>query len=250
MCVAPVGSPAGPNQNGEDLKLRYLIAETTWETMSLAVALANNGTLLTRTDRPEDIPHYLECGAHDLIVLDSAALAAQVRLSALSVLARRTPICVLARKATSAQVAKWLDNGAAMVIDAATDPEEVVARLHAVARRARGISHGEIEYGPLRIRLKERRAQIGAATLSLSPKLYEILEYLALRPGTLVTRDALLSHIYGLEDEPAPRVFDVYMCNLRAHLGLAEGAVAIETVRGSGYRFAVSADAIPQRIAA
>ncbi len=218
--------------------------------MSLAVALANNGTLLTRTDRPEDIQHFLECGAHDLIVLDAGALDKQIRLSSLAVMARRTPICVVARKATSGQVAKWLDAGAAMVIDASTDPEEIVARLHAVARRAKGVSQGEIHYGPLRIRLQERRAQIGGATLSLSPKLYEILEYLALRPGTLVTRDALLSHIYGLEDEPAPRVFDVYMCNLRAHLGLAEGAVAIETVRGSGYRFALSREIAPARIAA
>ena len=49
-----------------------------------------------------------------------------------------------------------------------------------------------------------------------------------------------MSHVYGFEDEPAPRVFDVYMCNLRSHLQSVGPALKIETVRGSGYRLEVN----------
>jgi DNA-binding response OmpR family regulator len=113
------------------------------------------------------------------------------------------------------------------------------ARLQALARRRHGLAHSQLTYGPLTIDIDQRSVAIHGEALKLTPKLYELIEFLALRPRQLVTRNALLGHVYGLNDEPNTRVFDVYMCNLRAFLKATDGEVSIETVRGAGFRLHV-----------
>ncbi|ANT59894.1 MULTISPECIES: response regulator transcription factor [Roseobacteraceae] len=220
--------------------MRYLIAETTWKMMSLSHALAQTGTLLTSCEAAEDIEEFHRIGAHDLLLIDAGVLRQQTTLTRLRELNPEVPIALIARGADGAQIATWLMGGADTVLAEDTPADEIIARLGAVARRAHGISVPVSDCGPLRIDLEKRRVHMGAAVLSLSPKLYEILEFLALRPGRLATREKLMSHVYGFENEPAPRVFDVYMCNLRAHLASLEGALTIDTVRGEGYRLRVT----------
>lgn len=221
--------------------MRYLIAETSWTMMTLAQDLCANGTLLTRTDRPEDVPQYLRLGQADLLLIE----AEQVGRHGLSLTAMRRDfpnlcIALVMPTPSSADIAHWLDAGADTVIAQETDSEEVIMRLQAVVRRALGLSVPELRFGPLRLDLLQRKAYVSDCPIKLSPKLYELLEFIALRPGRLVTRAELLSHVYGLENEPDPRVFDVYMCNLRACLKPTRGMVDIETVRGSGFRFAIA----------
>ncbi|WP_425100273.1 winged helix-turn-helix transcriptional regulator [Tropicibacter sp. S64] len=224
--------------------MRYLIAETNWDMMTLAQELVTNGTLLTRTDRPEDLEHFARIGQVDLILLAAGQLGRDgVTIDSLRAANPRAPIALVARNTTSEQMATWIMAGADTVIDPRTDHEETLARLQAVARRAHGLGRPVLQYGPLRVDLMHRRAHIGDVRLKLTPKVYELLEFIALRPGRLVTRESLLTHIYGLENEPDPRVFDVYMCNLRSQLAASGGAVDIETARGSGFRFV--ADDIP-----
>lgn len=221
--------------------MRYLIAETNWTMMTLAAELAANGTLMTRTDRPEDIEHFMRHGEADLLVLAADQVATRgLSLASLRRIAPNLPIALVAEKPKSEQIAAWLDAGADCVLDASRPPEEAVVTLQAVARRALGLARPQIVHGPLHIDLLTRKAHLMSCPLKLSPKLYELLEYLALRPGQLVTRAELLSHIYGLENEPDARVFDVYICNLRSCLQASSGAVDIETVRGTGFRFAAS----------
>ncbi|MCD1617784.1 response regulator transcription factor [Salipiger marinus] len=220
--------------------MRYLIAETTWKMMSLSHVLAGNGTLLTRCDQAEEIEEFHRAGAHDLLVCDASLLVQHSSLARLRDIKPDVPICLLARNAASDQTAAWLMAGADAVLPDSAALTEMAARLNAVARRALGVARPVLECGPLLLDLELRRARVGEVTLSLSPKLYELLEFLALRPGRLASREELMSHVYGFENEPAPRVFDVYMCNLRSHLSSLKGALAIETVRGEGYRLQVT----------
>lgn len=216
--------------------MRYLIAETSWKMVSLAKAVADRGTLVTRCEAGEEIEDFHKIGVHDVVVFDAVQLLRHTSLTRLRELHPDTPIVLLARKPDPEQIAAWLTAGADTVIDEAAALPEVIARMDAVARRAQGVSCTRLDCGPLAFDLESRRVHLGDVTLSLSPKLYEILEYLALRPGRLASREALLSHVYGFENEPAPRVFDVYMCNLRSHLAGIANAIRIETVRGAGYR--------------
>ncbi|KUF12564.1 winged helix-turn-helix transcriptional regulator [Pseudoponticoccus marisrubri] len=219
--------------------MRYLIAETSWATMELAQDLSGTGPLVTRTDRPEDLQHFLRLGGLDLVVLDAAQLGRDgVSLPALRHGAPSVPVALVAASTDPRQVSHWLEAGADMVITPDMPLAEVSARLLALARRAHGRGTETLRYGALQIDLRRRRVTLRETPVKLSPKVYEILEYLSLRPGRLVTRSELLGHVYGYENEPDSRVFDVYMCNLRACLTTAEG-VDIETVRGAGFRFSV-----------
>lgn len=223
--------------------MRYMIVETSWTMMSLAQELQASGLLLTRTDRPEDVPLFLEQVGADILVIELNALKhAKYSLSALREISPHTPIALIMPHPTSSDIAKWLDAGADAVIPTGADLDEVAFQLHALARRAHGLGRSELAYGPLRIDLQARKVSLRTVAIKLSPKLYELLEYIALRPGRLVARADLLSHIYGLENEPDARVFDVYMCNLRACLSDSDGHLDIETVRGAGYRFLVNED--------
>ncbi|WP_289156028.1 response regulator transcription factor [uncultured Salipiger sp.] len=220
--------------------MRYLIAETTWKMVSLSKAVSDTGTLVSRCEAGDEIEDFHSMKAHDLLVLDAGQLTRGASLSRLRELNPETPVCLIARKPLPEQIASWLLSGADTVIDETASTAEMLARLAAVARRAHGVSQPMLECGPLLLDLDRRRVHVGAVTLSLSPKLYEILEFLALRSGKLASREGLLNHVYGFENEPAPRVFDVYMCNLRNHLAGVAGALRIETVRGSGYRLEVT----------
>ena len=218
--------------------MRYLIAETSWSMLTLAKQFADAGLLLSRTDRPEDVPHYLQMGGLDAVVLEAETLAHHgLSLVTLRALAPDVPIALIAHKPDRKRISAWLESGADTVIDSSSDPEEIAARIMAVARRTHGFSTSQLQFGPLCVDLERRRVKLGGVFLHLTPKVYELLEYMALRHGTLVTRDALLSHIYGLEAEPDARVFDVYMCTLRGQLKAADGAIRIETARGKGFRF-------------
>lgn len=220
--------------------MRYLIGETNWKMVTLSKAVADSGVLRTRCDDGEELADFHGMGQHDLLVLEAAQLGRAVSLADLRAQRPGIPICVVASNPPPERIAQWLMAGADAVIEDTAPLPEALAQLSAVARRAHGVAQPVIERGPLLLDLEQRRAHLGDVTLSLSPKLYEILEFLVLRPGRLAAREALLSHVYGFEDEPAPRVFDVYMCNLRAHLQSVGHALKIETVRGSGYRLEVT----------
>ncbi len=221
--------------------MRYLIVETSWTLMTLAQELNQAGILLTRTDRPEDILHFLQTAPADLLVLDAKALETDgLSLSRLRRKWPDMPIALFSKEAPHEQVVRWLEAGADTVLTGERPPEETIMVLAAIARRAHGLATPWLGLGPLRIDLHRRKAYLKDCPVKLSPKVYELLEYMALRPRRLVSRPALLSHIYGLEDEPDARVFDVYVCNLRACLQATDGAVDIETVRGAGYRFSAA----------
>lgn len=218
--------------------MRYLIVETSWPMMTLSRSLVEDGLLLSQTDRPEDIPQLLANGGIDTVVLEAETLAQHgLSLMALRSAFPAISIALVAQKPTREKIADWLQAGADTVMDNQTPPEEIVARIAAITRRAFGFATSVLDYGPLQIDIGRRKAEINGVALHLTPKVYELLEYLALRPGSLVTRDALLSHVYGFEAEPDARVFDVYMCTLRGHLKATDGTVEVQTARGKGFRF-------------
>ncbi|WP_370045872.1 MULTISPECIES: winged helix-turn-helix domain-containing protein [Salipiger] len=220
--------------------MRYLIGETNWKMVTLSKAVADSGLLRTSCEAGEELADFHRMGQHDLLVLEASQLGRHVSLADLRAQRPDVPICLIASTPAPERIAHWLMAGADAVIEDTAALPEALARLSAVARRAHGVAHPLVERGPLLLDLERRRAHLGEVTLSLSPKLYEILEFLVLRPGRLAARDALLGHVYGFENEPAPRVFDVYMCNLRAHLQSVGPALKIETVRGAGYRLEVN----------
>jgi DNA-binding response OmpR family regulator len=124
--------------------------------------------------------------------------------------------------------------------DLCLDPvnqDELTARLtHLFWRTGRGLRPDLLEHGPLVLNLETYQAAVSGRVLDLTYMEYELLRFLAGRPGKVFTRETLLSRVWGYEYYGGARTVDVHVRRLRAKLG-EEHAHLIQTVRSVGYRF-------------
>jgi two-component system cell cycle response regulator CtrA len=147
-----------------------------------------------------------------------------------------TPILILSGMSASDDKVKGLVFGADDYLTKPFDKSELVARINAVVRRARGHSQSSIEIGDLLIDLDGKSVSVAGKPVHLTGKEYGILELLALRKGTTLTKEMFLNHLYGGMDEPELKIIDVFGCKLRKKLATASGGNNfIETVWGRGY---------------
>ncbi len=86
------------------------------------------------------------------------------------------------------------------------------------------------------INLDTRTVEVDSQQVHLTNKEYAILELLAMRKGTILTKEMFLNHLYSSMDEPEIKIIDVFVCKLRKKLAKASGGINyIETVWGRGY---------------
>jgi DNA-binding response OmpR family regulator len=114
-------------------------------------------------------------------------------------------------------------------------PREVVARVKAVLRRAGGPIEAEersMVLGPVELNRGRRRVTVSDEPIDLTATEFDLLAYLMARPGRVVTRDQLLSAVWGYSAAAGTRTVDVHVAQVRAKLGTAS---PIRTVRGVGY---------------
>jgi DNA-binding response OmpR family regulator len=112
---------------------------------------------------------------------------------------------------------------------------ELVARIHAVTRRARGLTRRDTQMriGGLEIDIRARRARLDGRELELTAKEFDVLAALCLEPGAVVTRQQLLEQVWQTSWYGQTKTIDVHVGALRRKLG---DAGWIETVRGVGFR--------------
>ena len=118
---------------------------------------------------------------------------------------------------------------------------ELRLRLAMLRRRAGGTEEAEVRLGPLSINTQTYRVAVDGRPLDLTYKEFELLRFLAQRPGKVFTREALLREVWGYDFYGGTRTVDVHIRRLRAKLG-PEHEHLVETVRGVGYR---AADILP-----
>lgn len=148
----------------------------------------------------------------------------------------QTPIFVLSGLKDIADKVKALGIGADDYITKPFDKEELVARMHAIIRRSKGHAESSITIGNLKINLDAKTVEANGRIIHLTSKEYQMLEILALRKGTTLTKEMFLNHLYGGVDEPELKIIDVFICKLRKKLANAtSGDNYIETVWGRGY---------------
>ncbi|WP_395395876.1 response regulator transcription factor (plasmid) [Novosphingobium sp. BL-8A] len=113
---------------------------------------------------------------------------------------------------------------------------ELVVQINAVVRRSKGHAESVIRIGKIAVNLDGKVAEVDGARIHLTGKEYAMLELLALRQGSTLTKEMFLNHLYGGIDEPELKIIDVFICKLRKKLTLACGGENyIETVWGRGY---------------
>ena len=102
--------------------------------------------------------------------------------------------------------------------------------------RSKGHAQPAIQTGDLVVNLDTKMVEVNGARVHLTGKEYQMLELLALRKGTRLTKETFLNHLYGGIDEPELKIIDVFICKLRKKLANASnGNNYIETVWGLGY---------------
>jgi two-component system cell cycle response regulator CtrA len=103
-------------------------------------------------------------------------------------------------------------------------------------RRSRGHAQSVINTDDLCVNLDSKSVEINGSRVHLTSKEYQMVELLAMRKGSTLTKEMFLSHLYGGMDEPEMKIIDVFICKLRKKLANASGGKNyIETVWGRGY---------------
>lgn len=148
----------------------------------------------------------------------------------------RTPILILSSLMGVEDKVRGLDLGADDYMTKPFHKDELVARIYAIVRRAKGHAQSVIQIGDLVVDLDNKQVEIHDTRVSLTRMEYSVLELLALRKGVVLTREMLLEHLYGGMDEPALRIIDTHMCRIRKKLAEASGGYHfVDTVWGRGF---------------
>ena len=175
---------------------------------------------------------------YDIILLDLTLpdISGYEVLRSLRASKIKTPILILSGMAGIEDKVKGLGFGADDYLTKPFHKDELVARIQAIVRRSKGHAQSVITTGDLIVNLDQKTVAIAGSYVKLTGKEYQILELLALRKGTTLTKEMFLNHLYGGMDEPELKIIDVFICKLRKKLANASsGKNYIETVWGRGY---------------
>ena len=214
-------------------------------TENLAPFLERSGFIVTVAANGQEALDRLESFAPDLIVLDvlMPVLDGREVLRTLRKQDNWIPIILLTQVGESSERAMALEEGADDYLNKPFDPQELVARMNAVLRRARPgkpplSASWKLSSGNLVFDRRSRRAYMREEEIPLTPKALALLEYLLTHPDELVTRDRLLDVVWGWDYPVGTRAVDTRIAELRRVLDDDPSSPSyIETIPGQGYRF-------------
>ena len=215
-----------------------LVEDDTSTAKAIELSLASEGIICDTTELGEEGLEIGKIYDYDIIILDLMlpdidGYEVLRRLRAANI---TTPILILSGLSGPDQKIKGLGYGADDYLTKPFNKSELIARLRAIVRRSKGHASSVIRVGKLAIHLDARAVEIGNEPLHLTSKEYGILELLAMRKGSTITKEMFLNHLYGGMDEPELKIIDVFVCKLRKKLTEASGGENyIETVWGRGY---------------
>jgi DNA-binding response OmpR family regulator len=205
----------------------------------VARILHEEGYAVDQCARGDDALQLAELGGHSIILLDWV-VPGQDGLAVCRELRRRgvvTPILMLTGRGHVKERVLGLETGADDYVVKPFEVEELVARIHALARRTVGFAR--VRCGSLEIDRVERQAFLAGRKLTLTARELAVLLRLAVDAGKVVTRTELLGSVWEASFDTGTNLLEVQVSRLRDKLG--DHAWMIETVRGSGYRLKTEA---------
>ena len=215
-----------------------LIEDDSATAQSIELMLKSENFNVYTTDLGEEGIDLGKLYDYDIILLDLNLpdMSGYEVLRGLRVAKVKTPILILSGMAGIEDKVKGLGFGADDYLTKPFHKDELVARIQAIVRRSKGHSESTIHCADLVVNLDKKQVEVAGARVHVTGKEYEMLELLALRMGSTLTKEMFLNHLYGGMDEPELKIIDVFICKLRKKLSSACGGENyIETVWGRGY---------------
>jgi two-component system alkaline phosphatase synthesis response regulator PhoP len=207
--------------------VEYNLKEEGYETLS--AVNGEDGVELARRQQPDliilDIMLPIMDGFEVCRTLRSSDVTAQI------------PIIILSAKSQETDKVVGLELGADDYVTKPFSPRELIARIRAILRRDREHRHtSKIQQrGDITVDSCRHKVTVSGEEISLTLTEFKLLEFLAQRPGVVLSRDRILDVVSGDESVVCDRTVDAHVKSLRRKLGKAKDY--IETVRGAGYRF-------------
>lgn len=216
--------------------------------------LEPEGYVFTRVHQRQAALVCASMAKHSLILLD-AGLRSVDGLELLRGLRERSaaPVMILTLRDSDADRIQGLESGADDYVSKRCNPQEVIARIHALLRRGRRATPESSAPTPEHMQLGDLELDPGARLvycrgklIETTPAEFDLLALLARSEGSTVSREELSVRLNGRHSDPLDRSIDMHVCNLRRKLGPGAGGLnRIRTVRGVGYFLAQAAAAIP-----
>ena len=187
----------------------------------------------------EDGLEYGLTDIYDLIILDIML----PKLNGLEVLRKlrkeniSTPIILLTAKDSIEDKVTGLDLGADDYLPKPFSPQELLARLRALSRRkGEVINDNLLSFGDIQLNLSNYDLICGNSTVTLTQKEFEILNYFMQRPKNIVSKDDLITKLWGFDCDIEYNNIEVYISFLRKKLTFIKSSVKITTIRRAGYK--------------
>lgn len=183
-----------------------------------------------------DALDYVATGSFDLVLLDVGLpgidgfeVLARLRASGATM-----PIIMLTARTSTDDTVAGLDGGANDYLPKPFKFDELVARIRLRLRESgqQTVAETVLRYREVALDLRTRRVSVGERSIDLSAREFALAEQFLRHPEQVLSREQLLSRVWGFDFDPGSNVVDVYVRYLRGKIG----AERIETVRGMGYR--------------
>ncbi|MGH7466474.1 MAG: winged helix-turn-helix domain-containing protein [Longimicrobiales bacterium] len=148
-----------------------------------------------------------------------------------------TPVLMLTARATVEDRVTGLDSGADDYLTKPFAFQELLARVHALARRQPLLMNSRRNIADLEVDLRSRQVQRGGHEINLTAKEWELLEVLVRNEGAVLSRSAITERVWDENHDPFTNVLEVLVRRLRRKIDDDFEPKLIQTVRGAGYRF-------------
>lgn len=182
---------------------------------------------------------YALTDVYDVIILD-IMLPKRNGIEILKMIRKRkisTPVILLTAKGSVEDRILGLDSGADDYLPKPFSPDELLARLRALTRRNGDfINENILEFSDIKLNLSTYDMEVNDNSITLTQKEFEILKYFMQRPKLVVSKDDLITKLWGFDSDIEHNNIEVYISFLRKKLAYVESNVKITTIRRVGYR--------------
>jgi two-component system cell cycle response regulator CtrA len=216
-----------------------LIEDDSATARSIELALASEGIMCDTVEGGEEglevsrLYNHYDIVILDLMLPDMNGYEVLLKLRSAKI---KVPVLILSGLSGTEEKIKGLGFGADDYLTKPFNRGELIARIQAVVRRSKGHAESVLRFDKVCVNLDSRTVEVEGKSVHLTSKEYAILELLAMRKGTVLTKEMFLNHLYGGMDEPELKIIDVFVCKLRRKLYEASGGKNyVETVWGRGY---------------